>query len=42
MPWQDFAHMSDDDLRSIFAYLRTVKPVVNHVPDPIAPTVAQR
>ena len=37
MPWQEFAQMSDDDLRSIYAYLRTILPVVNHVPDPIPP-----
>ena len=37
MPWQDFSTMSDADLKAIYAYLRTVKPVVNHVPDPIPP-----
>jgi mono/diheme cytochrome c family protein len=42
MPWQDFAHMSDGDLKAMWAYLRTVKPVVNHVPDPIPPANARR
>lgn len=37
MPWQDFANMTDDDLRAIYAYLRTIPPVANHVPDPIPP-----
>jgi mono/diheme cytochrome c family protein len=35
MPWQSFSQMTDDDLKAIYAYLRTVKPVVNHVPAPI-------
>jgi mono/diheme cytochrome c family protein len=37
MPWQHFAQMSDADLVAIYAYLRTIKPVVNHVPDPVPP-----
>ena len=36
MPWQGVAQLTDDDLRSIYAYLRTIPPVVNHVPDPVA------
>lgn len=35
MPWEAFSHFTDDDLKAIFAYLRTVKPVSNKVPDPI-------
>ena len=31
MPWWFFKNMSDDDLKSIFAYLRTVKPVHHRV-----------
>ena len=34
MPWDDYRHMNDEDLRAIFAYLRTVKPVVNRVKRP--------
>jgi len=33
MPWQAFNNMTDDDLRSIYAYLRTIPPVSNTVPD---------
>jgi hypothetical protein len=33
MPWQAFRHANDEDLKAIYAYLRSVKPVVNHVPD---------
>jgi len=31
MPWDGYRHMNDEDLKAIFAYLRTVKPVVNRV-----------
>ncbi|HYM75516.1 MAG TPA: hypothetical protein VE377_06005 [Candidatus Dormibacteraeota bacterium] len=31
MPWWVFRNMSDDDLQSIFAYLKTVKPVHNRI-----------
>jgi len=33
MPWQDFAKASDDDLRAIFFYLKSTKPVKNVVPE---------
>jgi len=35
MPWFNYAKMSDEDLRSVYAYLRSIKPVKNHVPDAI-------
>jgi mono/diheme cytochrome c family protein len=38
MPWENFAKMTDNDLRAIFAYLRSLKPVYNPVPDPLSPT----
>lgn len=31
MPWPTFRHMTDEDLKSIFAYLRTVPPVHHDV-----------
>ena len=31
MPWWYFAHMSDEDLKSVFAFLRSVKPVHHRV-----------
>lgn len=37
MPWQVYRNMTDNDLRAIFAYLKTTKPVRNVVPAPIAP-----
>jgi hypothetical protein len=33
MPWPAFRNASDDDLKAIYAYLRSIKPIVNHVPD---------
>jgi hypothetical protein len=38
--WPRFCNATDDDLRSICAFLRTVKPVTNHVPDVQFPAVA--
>ena len=35
MPWQNLNKLSDEDLKSIFAYLRTIKPIKNEVPDPV-------
>jgi hypothetical protein len=32
MPWYNFKNMSDEDLKSMFAYLKTTKPVANVVP----------
>ncbi|MET0529480.1 MAG: diheme cytochrome c-553 [Microvirga sp.] len=37
MPWQFIGQMSDDDLKSVFAYLRQIPAVRNKVPDPIPP-----
>jgi len=35
MPWQSLNSLPDEDLRSIYAYLRTIKPIRNEVPDPV-------
>ncbi len=37
MPWQGLAKLTDNDLRAIYAYLRTIPPIRNHVPDPVPP-----
>ena len=42
MPWQDFAQMTDQDLKDVFGYLRSLKPVSNAVPDPIPPSTTSR
>ena len=33
MPWTVYRNATDEDLKSIYAFLRTIKPIVNHVPD---------
>ena len=35
MPWQNFRKLNDDDIKSIYAYLKTTPPVKNIVPSPI-------
>lgn len=35
MPWESIGKLSDEDLRAIFAYIQTLKPVKNKVSDPI-------
>ena len=37
MPWQMYAELSEDDLKAIWAYLMTIPPVKNEVPDPVPP-----
>lgn len=37
MPWFNYAKATDDDLRAIFAYLKSTKPVRNIVPAHIPP-----
>jgi len=37
MPWPGFAKASDEDLKAIFAYLKSTPPVENRVPAPVAP-----
>ena len=33
MPWQWYGKMTDEDLKAVFAYLQSIPPIVNHVPD---------
>jgi hypothetical protein len=37
MPWFNYGKMSDDDLKAVFAYLQSIPPVHNLVPQPIPP-----
>lgn len=37
MPWQNYVNMKDEDIKAIFAYLKSTKPVKNIVPYPITP-----
>ncbi len=37
MPWQNLAALDDDDLRAIYAYLRSIPAIRNEVPAPVSP-----
>ena len=37
MPWYNYAKMTDADLKAVYAYLRSIPPVHNRVPDPLPP-----
>lgn len=37
MPWVNYVNMSDDDLKAIFAYLKSIPAVKNVAPAPIPP-----
>lgn len=37
MPWQAIGKLNDSDLKAVFAYLKSLKPIANKVPDPIPP-----
>jgi mono/diheme cytochrome c family protein len=40
MPWPAFRNLSDEDLRSIYAYLRSIPAIHNRVPEPLPPAPA--
>ena len=35
MPWDVYGKLPDEDLKSIYAYLRSIPPVKNRIPEPI-------
>ena len=37
MPWPDLGLLPDEDLNAVWAFLRTIKPIANAVPDPKVP-----
>ena len=37
MPWRGYGRMTDEDLKAVFAYLRSVPAIRNYVPDYVAP-----
>jgi mono/diheme cytochrome c family protein len=41
MPWMDYAQMTDEDLRAVFAYLKSLPSVSNVVPTPVPPAASQ-
>ena len=40
MPWHFYRNLTEEDLGSIYAYLRTIPPVHNRVPLPTPPETA--
>jgi hypothetical protein len=38
MPWPVFKNLNDADLKGMFAYLKTLKPIENKVPEPVIAT----
>lgn len=40
MPWEMYRHMTDGELKAVFAYLKTLKPINNVVPAPLPPVSA--
>ncbi len=36
MPWQNLSILPEEELRAMFAYLKSISPVKNKVPDPIS------
>lgn len=33
MPWQNYRHLTDEDIKAVYAYLRTIPPIFNEVPE---------
>jgi hypothetical protein len=42
MPWQEYAKLTDADLKAIFVYLKSLKPVKNQVPASVPALPPQR
>ena len=42
MPWMYYKNATDDDLKAIFAYLKSLPPIKNAVPAPVAPPDAAK
>lgn len=37
MPWNWYQHMTDEDLKAVFAYLQSLPPINNPIPEPLPP-----
>ena len=42
MPWFMYKDLADEDLKAIWAYLQSIPPVKNEVPDPVPPPGAKK
>jgi mono/diheme cytochrome c family protein len=41
MPWFNYRKMTDEDLNAVFAYIHTLKPIENQVPQPLPPAATK-
>ena len=41
MPWQTYSYLTDEDVKAIYDYLKSIPPIRNIVPAPIPPTEIQ-
>jgi mono/diheme cytochrome c family protein len=41
MPWQSISQLNDEEIKAIFAYLKSIKPIENLVPAPLPPISIQ-
>jgi hypothetical protein len=39
MPWHAYRHLTDDDLKALWTYLRSIPAVANEVPTPVPPAM---
>jgi hypothetical protein len=39
MPWHAYRHLTDDDMKALWAYLRSIPAVANEVPTPVPPAM---
>ncbi len=42
MPWQMYKHMTDEEMKAVFAFLKTIPPIKNIVPGAMPPVLAQQ
>jgi predicted small secreted protein len=42
MPWESLGKMTDNELKAVFAYLKSIKPIKNIVPDPAPPVLVAK
>ena len=40
MPWFNYGKMTDEDLKAVYVYLRSIPAIHNRVPDPLPPSCA--
>jgi mono/diheme cytochrome c family protein len=40
MPWPNVGAMNDEDVKAVYAYLRSIQPIHNRVPEPLPPSSA--